>query len=72
MFVCEECHNRDEKVTKCATPFKHHSVHVSCQCDVCGKVNVLAACWTYNYLKKKRMENTKCSSVKSAMNRIDE
>jgi hypothetical protein len=66
MFVCEKCHGRDEIVTKCAIPFGHHSVHVMCQCDVCGKVDILAACWAYNYLKK--TENAKCLSAKNAMN----
>ena len=70
MFVCERCHNKDEKVTKCITPFKHHSVHVMSPCDVCGKVDILAACWAYNYLKK--LEKFKCSSAKNAMNEIDE
>ena len=70
MYVCEKCHNRDEKVVKCLIPFTHHSVHMRSKCGVCGKVNVVTECWGYNYLKK--VKGTKCSSVKSATSEINE
>ena len=69
MYVCEGCHDKDEKVTKCTIPFQHHPVHVMSPCDVCGKVDILAGCWAYNYLKI--TEKFKCSSAKDAMNEID-
>lgn len=70
MFVCERCHDRDERVTKCKTLFEHHSVHVSCPCDICGKADILAKCWAYDYLKGS--EGAKCSCAKNVMNGIDE
>lgn len=64
MYVCRKCHDRDLKVTKCLTPFNYHSNHIRSKCDVCGKLDVVTECWSYNHLK--RQEYTKCSSVKSA------
>lgn len=64
MYVCEKCHDRDEKVIRCLIPFSHHSVHIRSKCDVCGEIDTVAECWAYNYLIRKE-EAPKCLSVKN-------
>lgn len=67
MFVCEKCHNRDGKVTKCMIPFSHHPNHINSKCDVCGITTTLVECWAYNSKPGVGIRRTQCSSVKNAM-----
>ena len=70
MYICQKCHDRDEKITRCLIPFLNHPVHIRSVCDICGKVDVVTGCWAYNYLKS--IGGKECSFVKNAMNEIDE
>ena len=71
MYVCKKCHDKDERVIRCLIPFTHHSVHIKSKCDVCGKVDTVAECWAYNYLKNKGAIS-KCLFVKNVTSGIDE
>jgi hypothetical protein len=70
MYVCKKCHDRDLRVTRCMTPFDHHSNHMRSKCDICGKFDMVTECWSYNFIR--RGEHTKCSSVKSATHWTEE
>ena len=56
MFICEKCHKRDARVTKCDEDYDKHLVSVIGHCDICGEHSIDLR-WCMAYKRKQKVHN---------------
>ena len=75
MFVCEKCHERDRRVTKCDLDTESHGLiwHASFQpatrvngtCSVCGRPkSKLIWCYDYEVIGRSENESRRAAQIK--------
>ena len=47
MYVCEECHKKDNNVTKCDIKLADHVMIYCDKCEICGKECAVYLCALY-------------------------
>lgn len=47
IYVCQDCHGKDEKLTGCGIGFFYHLSKRRAQCDICGGWGMLVQCRSY-------------------------